>query len=182
MGRPRGFSEQAVLRVAAKVFVRGGYEGTSIDDLVHALKLHRGSLYKAFGSKHGLFLAVLRHYEQTQLPAAINSVSPPRDRQFGVGALADGEDLDLLLVAAVERAHLDAEVAALVRRALTSLEQALDTEANPGRSPSPVSPPTRALGLLGVRLYQRLHDGSNQPGTRIKTSRRRTDGDDQHPR
>jgi len=62
MGRPRGFSERTILEAAADAFVRGGYEGTSVDDLVHALKLHRGSLYRAFGSKHGLFLAVLRHY------------------------------------------------------------------------------------------------------------------------
>jgi TetR/AcrR family transcriptional repressor of nem operon len=164
MGRPRRFSEETVLQVAATVFVRGGYEGTSIDDLVQALKLHRGSLYNAFGSKHGLFLAVLRRYVQTQLPAAINSVSPPGDGHPGVGALADGDDLDLLLIAAVERGHLDAEVAALVRHALAGLEQALEAEANPGRSPNPASAPTRALDLLGERLYQHLH-GSDTPGT-----------------
>nr|MBA2478770.1 helix-turn-helix transcriptional regulator [Sporichthyaceae bacterium] len=66
MGRPRGFSEEAVLDGAAAVFIRGGYEGTSVDDLVTGLQLHRGSLYKAFGSKRGLFLAVLGHRVETR--------------------------------------------------------------------------------------------------------------------
>ncbi len=67
MGRPRGFSEEVVLEGAAVVFVRGGYEGTSVDDLVTALQLHRGGLYTAFGSRRGLFLAVLRHCVETRL-------------------------------------------------------------------------------------------------------------------
>jgi hypothetical protein len=40
--------------------VQGGGEGTWIDDLVKALRLHRGSLDKAFGSTSALFLVVLR--------------------------------------------------------------------------------------------------------------------------
>ncbi len=55
VGRPRGFSEDEVLDAAAGVFVLSGYEGTSIDDLVKALNLHRGSLYNAFGSKVACF-------------------------------------------------------------------------------------------------------------------------------
>jgi len=46
MGRPRSFDEDTILEAAAAVFVRGGYEGTSIDDLVRTLGLHRGSLYQ----------------------------------------------------------------------------------------------------------------------------------------
>ncbi|WP_408649259.1 helix-turn-helix domain-containing protein [Streptomyces herbicida] len=33
------------------MFAERGYEGTSVDDLVRALGVHRGSLYKVFGSK-----------------------------------------------------------------------------------------------------------------------------------
>ena len=76
MGRPRGFSEDEVLDAAA-AFVLGGYEGTSIDDLVKALNLHRGSLYQAFGSKHGLFLAALRHYIETHLVSAPSDAHTP---------------------------------------------------------------------------------------------------------
>jgi len=163
MGRPRSFREEAVLEAATAVFVRGGYEVTSIDDLVQALKLHRGSLYKAFGSKHGLFLAVLRHYVKTQLPDAINSAPTSGDSHTDVAALADGDVLDLLLVAALERGHLDVEVASLVRHALTCIENFIDTATNSGCAPQPANPPTRALGLLGVRLHQRLRAGPDEP-------------------
>ncbi len=144
MGRPRGFSEAEVLDAAADAFVLGGYEGTSIDDLVKALNLHRGSLYKAFGSKRGLFLAVLRRYIDRHL------VGGPEP-----GDLSPSPDLDLLLVAAVERGHRDAEVAALVRHGLELLEEAIpDLAATP--HPDGARHPKRAIQLLGARLYERL--------------------------
>lgn len=168
MGRPRGFSESAVLEAAADTFVRGGYEGTSIDDLVQALKLHRGSLYKAFGSKHGLFVAVLRHYVQAGLPAGIDRSC--RYGEHGAHALLCSGDLDLLLVAALERGPADAEVAGLVRGALDLLERALEDAADSTPPPASAGRPDRALDLLGSRLYQRLHDGPDRPGRQPRTT------------
>jgi len=144
MGRPRGFSEDEVLDAAAGAFVLGGYEGTSIDDLVKALNLHRGSLYKAFGSKRGLFLAVVGHYIDTHLVSA-----PER------GRATHSADLDLLLIAAVERGHRDAEVAALVRRGLELLEDAIADSVETPQSDG-ARRPRRAVQLLGERLYERL--------------------------
>ena len=96
MGRPRSFDEDDVLSRAGELFQRLGYEATSVDDLVTGLGLHRGSLYKAFGSKRGLFVLALRRLVAERLPAAI---SPD---------LARRGDLDLVLVAALELAARDA--------------------------------------------------------------------------
>ena len=142
MGRPRGFSEQAVLRVAAKVFVRGGYEGTSIDDLVHALKLHRGSLYKAFGSKRGVFLAALQHLVRDDLPVAVAHPD----------GVVDADTLDLLLVAALELGPRDQQVRDLVARACVLL-------AEHGTGGQPEQPAT----LLGRRLLQRAGITQHNP-------------------
>ena len=94
MGRNRSFDEASVLRQAAEAFLRSGYEGTSIEELVTATGLHRGSLYQAFGSKRGLFLSCLG------------------------AACTDRPDakatLDLVLVALLELAARDREVRALV--------------------------------------------------------------------
>ena len=98
MGRSRGFDEREVISQCAGAFLLTGYEGTSIDDLVHATGLHRGSLYKAFGSKRGLFLATLRQLETT-----------------GVGT---HNPIDLLLVALLELAPRDAEVREMAASAL----------------------------------------------------------------
>lgn len=62
MARPRGFDEQKVIEDALGAFWQRGYGGTSIQDLVEATGLQRGSLYGAFGDKHGLFLAALDVY------------------------------------------------------------------------------------------------------------------------
>ena len=172
MGRPRGFDEETVLDAAADAFIRGGYEGTSIDDLVQALKLHRGSLYKAFGSKNGLFMSVLRHYVRWRLPDAINHCSRPGGA--GVAVLSDGGDLDLLLVAALERGPVDAQVAGLVRSALDDLEHALRRETD-AVSPLVGAPrPENALNLLGARLYERLHRGLDEPGLQPLTTAKET--------
>ncbi|MFM1779653.1 MAG: hypothetical protein RIS51_798 [Actinomycetota bacterium] len=59
MARPRAFDEAVVLSRARELFASQGYNGTSIDDLVKATGLLRGSLYKAFGSKRNLFEVLL---------------------------------------------------------------------------------------------------------------------------
>ncbi len=58
------FDMDEVLGRATEVFWARGYEGTSIQALVEATGLHRGSLYGAFGDKEHLFLKVLDYYAQ----------------------------------------------------------------------------------------------------------------------
>ncbi|MFF7188966.1 TetR/AcrR family transcriptional regulator [Streptomyces sp. NPDC008222] len=50
------------MRAARDQFWSVGYSGTSVDDLSAATGLGRGSLYKAFGDKHALFLRALDNY------------------------------------------------------------------------------------------------------------------------
>lgn len=62
MGRPREFEIEDALDATAKAFWSRGYEATSLEDLMKATGLHKGSLYKAFGGKHDLFKRSLEHY------------------------------------------------------------------------------------------------------------------------
>ena len=62
MGRPCSFDRDDVIRKAMTVFWDKGYASTSVQDLVEATGLQRGSLYNAFGDKAGLFDAVLMAY------------------------------------------------------------------------------------------------------------------------
>jgi len=101
MGRTRSFDESLVVSQAATAFLATGYEGTSVDALVAATGLHRGSLYGAFGSKRGLFVAAVRLAESDRL--------------------TDVEALDLLLVALLEVAPTDATVRELCRGQVDSL-------------------------------------------------------------
>lgn len=62
MARPRVFDEAEVLDSAMDVFWRHGYEGASMAELTKAMGLNSPSIYAAFGSKRGLFDAVLNRY------------------------------------------------------------------------------------------------------------------------
>ena len=62
-GRPRSFCTEKALDSAMQVFWRKGYEGTSMVDLTEAIGINSPSLYAAFGSKEGLFRAVLERYD-----------------------------------------------------------------------------------------------------------------------
>jgi AcrR family transcriptional regulator len=63
-GRPRSFCKEEALDKAMTVFWRQGYEGASMADLTKAIGINPPSLYACFGSKEGLFKAVLERYDQ----------------------------------------------------------------------------------------------------------------------
>ena len=62
MSRPREFDEPTVVDAAMLLFWQRGYQATSVQDLVEATGLQRGSLYGAFGDKHGLLMRSLDVY------------------------------------------------------------------------------------------------------------------------
>jgi AcrR family transcriptional regulator len=62
MPRPREFDEGAVVAAARDEFWTRGYAATSVDDLTSVTGLGKGSLYGAFGDKHGLFMRALDDY------------------------------------------------------------------------------------------------------------------------
>lgn len=97
MARPRSFDTAAVVRQARDAFVAGGYRGTSVEDLLTATGLSRASLYQAFGSKRGLFLAAL------------------------IAAPKPADDLDLLMVALMDLAADDTEIRSLATSSVQQL-------------------------------------------------------------
>ncbi|RWR18058.1 TetR/AcrR family transcriptional regulator [Microbacterium enclense] len=62
MGRMPTFDRRAVVDAARDVFWQRGYAEAGITELEDATGLTRSSLYNAFGSKRGLFDAVLAAY------------------------------------------------------------------------------------------------------------------------
>jgi len=61
-GRPREFDKDQTLARALDLFWSQGYGATSVQDLVDALALERGSLYGAFGDKRRFYLDAVRLY------------------------------------------------------------------------------------------------------------------------
>lgn len=81
LGRPRQFDEDKVLLAAAHAFWENGYHATSIDDICEATGLLRGSLYGAYGDKHGIFVAALKRYCESRVARAETSLSGPPSRE-----------------------------------------------------------------------------------------------------
>lgn len=159
MGRPRGFDETEVVRSAAELFAGRTYDGTSIDDLVAHLGVHRNSLYKTFGSKRGLYLAALRwslDHDVAPLTGRIAEAASPLEAvREALAAPATGAGLDLPLLAAVERAPVDTEVADMVAEAFAALDRATgaSVRADDGE-PSNLATALTAT-VLGLRLRAR---------------------------
>src|ERR1041384_4735339 len=70
-GRPQAFDLPTVLEGAMVLFWTQGYEATSMQELVEATGINRGSIYNTFGDKEGLFIAVLDHYAATVVESLI---------------------------------------------------------------------------------------------------------------
>ncbi|MEM6934224.1 MAG: helix-turn-helix domain-containing protein [Pseudomonadota bacterium] len=62
MAGARQFNEEKALDAAMRVFWEKGYTATTIDDLVGATGVKRGSLYLAYRNKEGLFLKAFETY------------------------------------------------------------------------------------------------------------------------
>ncbi len=67
MARPREFDEAEALDRAMEVFWKKGYQNTSLDDLLDAMGIQRGSFYNTFGSKKETYLRAIDRYTEFML-------------------------------------------------------------------------------------------------------------------
>jgi len=80
MSRTIAFDRNEVLQKAMTVFWKDGYSKSSISNLVIATNLKPGSIYAAFESKEGLFLAALDNYAQqfiSELQVTLDNAPTP---------------------------------------------------------------------------------------------------------
>ncbi|HEX7304668.1 TetR/AcrR family transcriptional regulator [Lentzea sp.] len=166
MPRPRQFDEDRVLSAVRSTFWDKGYAGTSLEDLMSASGLGKGSLYGAFGDKQSLFLRVLREYDDANdrmLRGWLDEADRGIDvvREFVIGSFRDpsGEYARrgcLLANAAMELSASTAEVAAEARRsyAATSavLADAIRRAQREGDAAARLDPDLTAQAVLAGQL------------------------------
>ena len=80
MGRPREFDIDEAIQMATELFWRKGYEGTSLSDLIGAMRITAPSFYFAFGNKEKLFRKVIEHYYAGQMELLEAAVREPTVR------------------------------------------------------------------------------------------------------
>jgi AcrR family transcriptional regulator len=110
---------QRLLRAAADVFARRGYEGTRVSEIAEAAGLSNGALYAYFGSKAELLVDALRAHGQRMLTDLV-SAYPTRSvsdllLQTGRSLHLRREPDDELVIEGLVAARRDEQVAAPMR-------------------------------------------------------------------
>ena len=84
MARPREFDVEDALDAAMEAFWDRGFQATSLADLMEATGLQKGSIYKAFGSKHELFSQALARYLDDMYAKMQGALEGPESAEEGV--------------------------------------------------------------------------------------------------
>jgi TetR/AcrR family transcriptional repressor of nem operon len=179
MARPRSFDEGEVLRIAGNRFWSAGYAATSVEDILSATGLGKGSFYGAFGNKHKLFLRVFDDYCAGLVDAVRSRLDGPDDGAFErlraqVLAVADATASDvclrgcLLAKGAAELSEHDPHVVATARRTFEAIEELLTARVAAAQRAGDISPeadPAQLAGLLlaVLRGIEALGKGGGQP-------------------
>ncbi|MBW0103637.1 TetR/AcrR family transcriptional regulator [Pseudonocardia sp. KRD291] len=183
MPRPRQFDEERVLSSVQAAFWDNGYAGTSLEDLLVASGLGKGSLYGAFGDKQSLFLRVLREYDEandrmlrTWLEQADRAVDVIRG--FVIGPLRDPGGAEarrgcLRANTAMELSAGAPEVAAEARRSYaattTLLAEAVRRAQREGDVAPRVDPDEAAHAVLAGQLGLLVLDRVGQDPAALST-------------
>lgn len=166
MPRQRMFDRDRALDAAMHAFWRGGYEATSVQDLVECMGINRGSLYGAFGDKFSLMREALERYEETVVGrnlAPLAGSGPPlaRIRRFFDGharrLTADPARRGCLMVnTAVELGEQGGALSHCTKvhfdRLQWALEALLDEARASGDVADSVEPRAMARYLVGVMI------------------------------
>lgn len=166
MGRVREFDTQTALEAALAAFRRKGYEGTSVQDLVDATGVGRGSLYAAFGSKNKLYHAAMAHYREhyaMPITEALTCDAPPREllREILISlvddiVMDDTRQACLIVSASTERVAHDIRLAREIRQTIESIEDALTDVIAAGRQFGQVAgeQPARSIARFLITAMQ----------------------------
>ncbi|ADD39880.1 TetR/AcrR family transcriptional regulator [Stackebrandtia nassauensis] len=188
MARTKEFDPDTALRSAMELFLRHGYEATSVADLVETLGVSRASLYATFGHKDELYRKALDLYNRSQPIDFAEILSRPGPvlpsvrevvEEFAAQAkLPDGSGACLIVNAAVERMSADDAVARQVESSWDFLETTLFMALCRAKAQGELSPDAdpRAQARFVLVMLQgiRVLSGSAVSAERIDDAARQT--------
>ncbi len=155
MGRPREFDISTARSAIRDAFWRHGFASTSVDDLLAATGLGKGSFYAAFGDKRAAFLGVLREYSRGRVEEmrAQCSASPRAIEALRALVQPDMRSRGcFLLNCAFELTPHDTEVSALLREAFVALQAVLADGVRQAVADGDLPASTRPLELAAALL------------------------------
>ncbi|MEQ8712647.1 MAG: TetR/AcrR family transcriptional regulator [Cyclobacteriaceae bacterium] len=187
-GRKKIFKEEVALGQAMEVFWKYGYEGASMQKLLKAMGLNKGSLYYSFGSKKELFIRVLELYSQQLLDYLEGqlrfSQEPIVSIQEIFRALICADDQDninkgcLLVNSVSELAFIDPSLKEMAAHKLRNVQELFIKHLNIAKQKGQIDPqtPTQQVGLhlvtlwSGVQVNRRLYPEQDGLITMLNTN------------
>ncbi len=179
-GRYKTFNEAKVVRRALDVFWAKGYEATSTQDLLKAMKLNKGSLYNTFNSKRELYILAIEAYAADSLAklkqdidASEVPVNVVKDFIFSACEPCKPSDDDkgcFLVNAVTEMASLDKELAKKAARKLEKVEKlflyAINTAIERQQLQLTVAPDVLSKFLInqwnGINMTRKMYKDKNE--------------------
>ncbi|MGH8878397.1 MAG: TetR/AcrR family transcriptional regulator [Stackebrandtia sp.] len=178
MARTKEFEPEIALRRAIELFLRQGYEATSMSELVEHLGVSRASLYATFGNKEELYRKALDLFQRSNPVDVAEILSRPGpvldcvrelvDRYAEQAKRVGGSGACLVVDAAIERMSVDAAVSRQVESGWEFLESSLrmalrraqaqgelSGDADPGELASFI-----LVMLQGIRIFARSDTGA----------------------
>ena len=167
------FDVDEALNRALAAFWAEGYEATSMQQLLDAMGLNRGSFYDTFGSKHNALLQALNRYGETVIRPALTGACSGRTPRAMIEAVFDwvvaealgkaGSRGCLFVNTALEMAPRDPEVSRVVGRAFEEMETFFRSSIEQGQAVGEISGNMDAAAtakslmamLLGLRVMAR---------------------------
>lgn len=163
------FDVDAAKESAMVAFWTRGYDNTSMQDLLDAMGIQRGSFYDTFKSKHDALIEALKRYDagRKKMFSQATRGKPARaiiegffKSVAGEAASEDGQRGCLLVNCALELAPRDPEVAGIVNRAFDEtrsfLQSTIERGQAAGEIPKTVDAKAVAQTLLGLLLGMRV--------------------------
>ena len=178
----KDFDIENAVRDATRIFWSKGYAATSISDLTKGMRINKGSLYNAFGSKKELFIKAILQYASEHHQKAMRKLEMMDDpldsiqvlfESLVAESLTDDEKRGCFLVnTALELPAHDEDINELVTSQLREMETFLENRIIAGQEKGSVSKSldskTAAKSLLsqvvGLRVLSRgvfTHDSLN---------------------
>ena len=177
------YDETQAVAQAMRAFWAHGYEATSVNDLVRATGVNRGSLYTAFSDKRTLFLEALRHYDKHYREDFLDRLArshEPKDAILAAFRSAAGHRAPsdrpagcLLVNTALEVSPHDPEVRAFVKASFDEVEDFFFTMIEDAKRRGGVrksgSSRATAQALLGLFLGLRVLTRSGADKAALKS-------------
>ncbi|KQV66112.1 TetR/AcrR family transcriptional regulator [Rhizobium sp. Root1220] len=164
MARHKEFDRDVALAAAITVFSEHGYEGTSTDELLTAMKISRQSMYDTFGDKRSLYLQALERYNAKSVARLVadlrRETSPVKALEGTLLAFASRPASEaargcLGVSAVCEFGRTDADIARLTDSASAVLSDVIHAIVTDGLRAGEISPDIateEAVQFLGAAL------------------------------